>query len=145
MNLTAKSKVNIIASIEKVWEALTNPEKIKQYMFGTNVISDWNEGSPIIFKGEWNGKEYEDKGTILKYKPYEIIKYSHFSPLSGLTDKPENYHKVTIELKAKDGLTEVFLSQDNNLTESEREHSEKNWNMMLGNLKKLLEGDSDKG
>ena len=123
----------------KVWNALVNPDAIKQYMFGTNVISDWREGSPIIWKGEWQGKPYEDKGVVLQLRPGRTIQYSHFSPLSGLADQPENYHNVTIELSAEGNQTRVSLAQDNNLTEQERDHSEKNWEMMLAALKKFLE------
>jgi uncharacterized protein YndB with AHSA1/START domain len=108
-------------------------------MFGTNVVSDWKEGSPIIWKGEWRGKKYEDKGVILKLKSRRLLQYSHFSPLSGLPDTQENYHTVTIELSSKGTQTRVSLSQDNNATEQEREHSEKNWKTMLTDLKKLLE------
>lgn len=137
--LVAKASTTIDASIDRVWEALVNPEKIKQYMFGTDVVSEWKEGSPIKWKGEWQGTKYEDKGVILKLKPPRLIQYSHYSPLSGLQDTQENYHTVTIEL-SKDGTrTFVSLSQDNNANEQERQHSEKNWNMMLASLKKLLE------
>ncbi len=108
-------------------------------MFGTRVVSDWREGSPIIWKGEWQGKSYEDKGVILQFKPGRTIQYSHFSPLSGLPDKPENYHTVTIELSGEGNQTRVSLAQDNNPTEQARDHSEKNWEMMLTALKKFLE------
>ncbi len=64
---------------------------------------------------------------------------SHFSPLSGLTDMPENYQTVTVELVSDGAGTTVSLSQDNNETEQAREHSKKNWKMMLDGLKKLLE------
>ena len=57
----------------------------------------------------------------------------------GLPDTPENYHAVTIELADQSGGTRVSLSQDNNVTDEAREHSEKNWNMMLASLKGLLE------
>jgi uncharacterized protein YndB with AHSA1/START domain len=138
--LIAKAKITINVPIIRVWDALTNPEIIKQYMFGTNVVSDWKEGNTIIWKGEWEGKKYEDKGIILKLEPKNLIQYSHFSPLSGLTDSPENYHIVTIELSRKNSRTFVSLSQNNNESEQVREHSEKNWELMLINLKKLLEG-----
>jgi uncharacterized protein YndB with AHSA1/START domain len=137
--LIAKASISINAPTAKVWNALTNPDVIKQYMFGTTVISDWKEGSPIVWKGEWQGKTYEDKGVILKLKPERLIQYSHFSPLSGKPDLPENYHTVTIELMTKEAGTTVSLSQDNNETEQAREHSEQNWKMMLDSLKKLLE------
>jgi len=137
--LIAKASISINAPADKVWNALTNPEVIKQYMFGTTAISDWKEGSPIVWKGEWQGTTYEDKGVILKLNPERLIQYSHFSPLSGKLDLPESYHTVTIELASDDAETTVSLFQDNNETEQEREHSEQNWQMMLDALKKLLE------
>jgi len=116
-----------------------NPEAIKQYMFGTDVVSGWREGSRIVWKGEWQGKVYEDNGMILQLRPRRRIQYSHFSPLSGLPDKPENYHTVTIELSGDENETRISLSQDNNATEDARAHSEKNWGTMLAALKKFLE------
>ena len=113
-NLLAKATIPINTTTERVWNALVNPDAIKQYMFGTNVVSEWREGSPITWQGEWQGKSYEDKGVILKLQPRRTIHYSHFSPLSGLPDKPENYHTVTIDLSADGDQTHVSLAQDNN-------------------------------
>ncbi len=138
-NLIAKASISINASSAKVWDALVNPQSIKQYMFGTNVVSDWQEGSPIFWRGEWQGKPYEDKGKIIQLKPGQKIQYTHFSPLSGVPDKPENYHTVTVELSADGNQTHVLLTQDNNANEEERSHSEKNWEMMLTELKKFME------
>ena len=138
-NLIAKASVTVNAPKAKVWNALVHPEAIKQYMFGTNVVSDWREGSLIIWKGEWQGKSYEDKGVILQHKPERTLQYSHFSPLSGRPDQPENYHTVTIEVSSEGNQTRVSLAQDNNPTEQARDHSEKNWGMMLTALKKFLE------
>jgi len=137
--LIAKAHITISAPIAKVWDALVNPEMIKQYMFGTNAVSDWKEGSPIVWKGEWEGKPYEDKGVILQMKPERVLQYSHFSPLAGQADVPANYHTVTIELSPEEKGTILLLSQDNNSTEEDREHSEKMWGMMLTGLKKVLE------
>ncbi len=138
-NLIARATTNINAPSQKVWEALVTPESIKQYMFGTTVVSDWHEGSPIYWRGEWQGKPYEDKGMILQFKAGRKIQYTHFSPLSGVLDQPENYHTVTVELSADGNQTQVALSQDNNANEEERAHSEKNWEMMLTGLKKFVE------
>jgi uncharacterized protein YndB with AHSA1/START domain len=137
--LVAKASITVNASINKVWDSLVNPEIIKQYMFGTDVVSDWKEGGSIVWKGEWQGKKYEDRGVILKLKPKKLIQYSHFSPLSGLPDKPENYHIVTIELFNKSKVTTISLTQDNDDNEEAKKHSEQNWTMMLQNLKRLLE------
>ena len=137
--LIAKESISINAPVGKVWDALTKPEVIKQYMFGTNVISDWKQGSPIVWKGEWQGKKYEDRGMILKLEPNRILQYTHFSPLSGQQDIPENYHTVTVELSTEGAQTRISLSQHNNPTEQARKHSENNWVMILESLKKLLE------
>ena len=136
------ASIVISAPIQKVWDALINPEMIKEYMFGTNVHSDWKEGSPIIWKGQWQGKPYEDKGKILKIENEHLLKYSYFSSLTGKPDLPENYNIIAIEIieiSADGARTSVSLSQDNNETEDGREHSENNWRMVLGELKRLLE------
>jgi uncharacterized protein YndB with AHSA1/START domain len=138
--LLARATTITNASLSRVWDALVNAEKISKYMFGTKAISDWKEGSAIVWKGKWQGKEYEDKGVILRLEPERVLKYSHFSPLSGKPDVPENYHIVTIEVSEKGKRTQISLSQDNNATEDELEHSEQNWKMVLEGLKKLVEG-----
>jgi uncharacterized protein YndB with AHSA1/START domain len=96
-------------------------------------------GSPIVWKGEWQGAHYEDKGVALRLEPGRRIQYSHFSPLSGHPDTPENYHTVTVELSDAAAGTLVSLSQDNNRTEEARQHSASNWGQMLSALKKHLE------
>src|SRR5690242_4971014 len=118
--MLAKAYTTINAPPAKVWDALVTPATIKKYMFGTDVTSDWKEGSKITWKGEWEGKSYEDHGKILQLKPGKKIQYSHFSPLTGKPDIPENYHTVTVELSPKGNQTDVHLTQDNNATDEER-------------------------
>lgn len=137
--LVARQSVRINAPATKVWDALVNPVTIQKYMFGTTAVSKWKLGSAITFKGEWQGTPYEDHGVIVRMEPEQVLEYTHFSPLSGLPDVPENYHTVTLELSAENGATVLVLSQDNNPTEQARAHSEKNWAGMLASLKKLLE------
>lgn len=138
-NLIAKSTLMIHAPQARVWSALVEPEAIKHYMFGTNVVTDWQQGSPIVWKGEWQGKPYEDKGKILKVEPEHLLQYSHFSPLTGQPDTPENYHTVTIALSGQGEDTRITLTQDQNKTEEERNHSQENWNGMLEALKEYVE------
>lgn len=137
--LVAKASITIDAPIAKVWDALINPKIIPQYFFGTQVESQWRPGSAIVWKGEWQGKRYEDKGTILRLEPQRLLEYTHYSPLSGDEDVPGSYHTVTIELSGEPPHTLVSLAQDSNSSEQERAHSEENWHMVLGGLKKLLE------
>ena len=142
-DLMVKTSITVNAPRDEVWAALVNAEAIKHYMFGAEVISDWRVGSPIVWKGDWQGKPYEDKGVILGIEPGRTLQYSHFSPLTGEPDKPENYHTVTIELSHHGQQTRVMLSQDSNPTEEVREHSEKNWKAMLEGLKQYTEASRE--
>lgn len=135
----ARAAASIDAPLKVVWQALVDPEMISQYMFGTKVNSDWKVGSEITWSGEWNGKRYQDKGTILEIEPERRLRYSHFSPLSGEPDIPDNYHTVNIELSGGAPATTVTLTQDNNDSSEEKTHSEENWQSMLDELKKVVE------
>ncbi len=137
--LVAKQSIEINAPISKVWDALVNPRIIKEYMFGTDAVSDWKKGSPLIFRGEWQGKKYEDKGIILAIEKEKTLKYTYFSSMSGLPDKPENYAVITLEVSHAKSYVVLSLSQDNIVTEQAREHSEKNWKMVLETIKTIIE------
>ena len=135
----ATAECEIEASPEDVWRGLTDPEAIREFMFGSEVQTDWKPGSPITWKGEYEGKSYEDKGEIVTVEPGRTLEVTHFSPLSGQEDKPENYHRVRYELQAADGRTRVRLTQDNSGSAEEAEHSSATWQAMLDGLKKVVE------
>jgi len=138
-NLVAEAKIVINAKPEKVWNALTNPDAIKIYMFGSIVESDWKENSPITWSGTWKGNAYKDRGKIIKIVANKLLILTHFSPLSGEPDIPENYHTLKYELLPSGPNTELTLQQDNNKSQEEKAHSEGNWRMMLEGIKKFLE------
>ena len=137
--ITAKVNISINAPVPKVWDALIKPEIIKQYFFGTEAESDWKVGSPVTFKGEWEGKPYEDKGTITANEPNRLLSYLYWSSMSGKEDKPENYANVTYELAKRNNATDLTITQDNIADEKTKEHSVQNWKSVLSDLKKLLE------
>ena len=138
--LVARAEVTVKASPARVWEALTTPAIIKKYFFGSDIVTTWAVGSPILYRGEWQGRKYEDKGTILHFEPPRRLVSTHWSPLAGVPDLPENYHTVTYELAPVGDSTRVTLTQDNNSTEEEKSHSEQNWKGVLEGLKQVVEG-----
>ncbi len=139
---TAQSSVTIDAPVSKVWEAIVTPSLIKKYLFGTNVTSDWKEGSSIEYAGEYEGKTYHDKGVIKKLVPEKVFQSTYWSSMSGKEDKPGNYNLVTYILSVEDGKTIVTLTQDNIATSEERTHSTNNWDMVLQKLKEVVEAEN---
>jgi uncharacterized protein YndB with AHSA1/START domain len=137
--IMATAETDIHATSDEVWDALTDPAQISAYMFGTRVDTTWQPGTSITWSGEYQGREYEDYGEIVEIEPGRHLTVTHFSPLSGQQDVPENYHTVTYDLDEHDGVTHVVLRQDNNASAEEAEHSAKNWEMMLDGLRRHVE------
>ena len=139
--LVAETSISVNATPAQVWNALTTPELIKRYLMGTDVTTNWKEGSTITYSGEYEGKKYHDKGIIRKIVPEKILQSTYLSSMSGKEDKPENYNLVTYKIDIRDKQTILTLSQDNISSEKEREHSIENWKMVLGKLKQVVEGE----
>ena len=134
-----EKSVLINAPVANVWQALTDPTLIKQYYFGVNALGEWKEGNTINFKGEWQGRSIEGKGKVLQLQDQRLLKHSYWSNSSGLADLPENYHIVTYKLRAEDAHTRLVITEENLATKEMKEQSSKLWDMILSNLKKLLE------
>lgn len=141
--LVAVAEIEIAAPTSAVWRALTDPECIKQYFMGATVETDWQPGSPITWSGEYNGEPYQDKGSIIEVQPQNLLVLSHFSPMTGKPDLPENYHTITYRLDERDGKTHLSLSQDNNGSDDEVQHSRTTWQSMLESIKRLIEPSAD--
>jgi len=133
-----KYQTIVYAPIEKVWDALTNPEIVKQYFFGSALKTDWKVGNPIIWEGEYEGKNYQDKGIIQEFIPNEKLSFSYLSSWSQMEDIPENYLLITYNVKPVNEGTEIIISQSN-YDEERAKHSAQNWEIVIGGLKKIVE------
>ena len=139
-NLKVSKSVEINANASAIWDVLTDPEKIKVYLFGTETITDWNVGSPIIFQGEYDGHQYKDKGNVLENIPSQILKYDYWSGFSGLEDKPENYSIITYSIEILDAnKTKFSWAQEGFANEEGQQHSENGLPAMLEQIKDLVE------
>lgn len=140
----AKATVQIDATAEQVWAALTEPDQIATYMMGSRVETDWSVGSPITWNGEWEGQPYQDKGEVLVFDPPRRLSVTHFSPLGGQDDVPASYHTLVYEVSgdgpAPGGTTTVTLTQDGNESEEQAEQFSGSWSAVLGGLKQQVEG-----
>jgi uncharacterized protein YndB with AHSA1/START domain len=129
---------SIKAPIERVWEALTNPSIVKQYFFGTDLVTSWQIGGAIEFRGEWEEQSYSDKGIILEYEQNKKLAYSYLSNWSGLEDHPDNYLWVCYEVQPFGAETKLTIHQSN-YDQERANHSEASWASIVVEMKKLGE------
>jgi uncharacterized protein YndB with AHSA1/START domain len=137
--IVASAHITIAAPATEVWAALTDPTRIKEYMFGSTVATDWQPGSLITWTGEYNGQHYQDHGQIIAVDPPRRLELTHYSPMSEAADAPENYHGLTYELTPDEQGTRIELTQDNNQDEDAATHARQNWLTMLAALKQHVE------
>ena len=133
------STIRIKAEPEKVWDALTKPELVKKWQYGSKLITDWVVGNEIKFETEWEGKIFRQWGKILEIKPNKLIKYSLFAPSPGLEDKPENYFIMNYVLTDEgNGFTNLEIIQEDNRPGAVAEETQEE-NPVLKELKLLIE------
>jgi uncharacterized protein YndB with AHSA1/START domain len=109
---TSDSTVKIVAPARKVWLALTVPEWVKQWQYGSDLLTTWEVGTPIIFRNEWAGGVFEQQGSVLEFSPPSRLKYSLFFPRPDLRDTPEHHIFMTYELTENEGVTSLLVRQD---------------------------------
>ena len=133
--------ITIYAPVLKVWQALTNPELMKQWMAEEEIaiITDWKVGAPIFIKGDAHWVYFENKGIVLQYEPEKVLQYSHLSSLSKLPDASENYSLIKFNLVSIENQTTLTLSLSNFPTESIYKHLAFYWNTTLELLKAFIE------
>lgn len=139
-NLIALSTILIRSSRQQIWDVLTNPEKIKRYLYGTKIKTNWTKGDPISFEGEYEGRKYLDKGIVIEVKALQSISYSYWSSFSGLEDKADNYAIVNYKIEEQGEGVYIFTwHQQGFVNEEGKCHTEKGLIAMLGEIKKIAE------
>jgi len=135
----SSASILIRAPRQVVWGAVTQPELVQKYFFGTRLTTDWSVGSPITFSGEWEGKAYEDLGTVRTFEPPRSLSFDYWSSFSGIPDRPELRQLIRYDLSDEDGGVRVTIQQSNVDTQERADHSAKNWQIVLEGLKSLVE------
>ncbi len=136
---STSASITIRAPLTRVWDAITKPDIIKQYFFGTDLDTDWKVGSPLYFRGEWQGKRYEDRGTVLLFEPMRALAFNYWSSMSGTEDKPETRLVVRYELEEGPDGVRVTIGNSNLASQAAADHSAENWRGVLAALQRLLE------
>jgi uncharacterized protein YndB with AHSA1/START domain len=145
--LIVKNSIAIKAPASRVWDALVNPEQTKKYMFGCETVSDWKSGSSLLWRMDYEGKDFVAvKGNIVNIEPERSLAYTTIDPNAGMEDIPENYLTVTYELKQSEGQTILTVTQGDyaKVADGEKRFSDANnggdgWSPILQEIKKLVE------
>lgn len=135
------SELFINATVEKVWETITNPELVKQWQYGSDLISNWKPGSAIRFKTAWGDQLFEQWGKVVAFEPHRLVKYSLFAPRPGLEDRPEHYFMMSYVLTPEEGKTKLQIIQEDNRPGAKQEAIQGEENPVLKALKELAEGE----
>lgn len=142
MTQRIEKTITIKAPPSAVWDALTNPDRIKEWMgepeMGIEIITDWKAGSPIVIKG-FHHIKFENKGTVLQFDPEKGLQYTYLSSLSRLPDKPENYTTIAFRLMSLGNETSFTLTLSNFPTETILKHIDFYWSGTIEIMRKLIE------
>lgn len=135
------SRITINAPLQKVWDALTKPEFVKLWQFGSDLQTTWKIGSKIKFTTEWEGNIFEQWGTVLEYVPITQLRYSLFAPRPDIDDKPENYFEMMYTLTEENGNTHLEITQEDNRLNAVQEEVQGEENPILKMLKGVAEAN----
>jgi uncharacterized protein YndB with AHSA1/START domain len=133
------STITINTTPQKVWDALTKPELVQLWQYGSRLQTTWNVGESIKFTTEWEGTTFEQWGIVLEYTPTTQLRYSLYAPRPDLEDKPENYFEMIYFLESKNEHTCLKIIQEDNRPNAVQEAEQGEENPVLKMLKQVAE------
>jgi len=131
----------IATTPEKLWEALTSAKFTEQYWFGHRVESDWQVGSPVVFKMP-NG-QVAVQGEVLVSEPPRLLSYTWTVPDDTMLR--ESPTRITFELEPMDSVVKLTIVHSNLLAADYVEERNtfrglnNGWPAILSILKSFLE------
>ncbi len=140
---TVCKSIRINASPKAVWEALTQPGLMKNWMADSaiEIITTWEVGSPIIINIEEVSYKtsFKNTGIVLQFLEERVLEYSHLSSISRLADEAENYTIIRFTLQQEEDHTLLELNLSNFPTQSHYKHIDFYWAVTLEILKQFVE------
>jgi len=125
--------IYINAPAEKIWDALTKSEYIRQYFWGMNVESDWEVGSKTrSFSDE--GVTFGE-GEVLKSEPGKILSIS--DRMIGPDGKKGDESIITYEIEQHGDVCKLIVTHEH--SSEAHKNAINGWEMIMSSLKSLLE------
>jgi uncharacterized protein YndB with AHSA1/START domain len=140
--LDIKYEIYIEGTLEQVWNALVQPEYVKQLYMGSVIESTFQEGDSFAYVGP--GAEGETTthvfGTVISYKANKELSFSHYT---GKAYNPETQmypSYITYQLEKIGKTVKLTLIHDRwKENDPSYEGSKKAWPMILSSTKSLIE------
>lgn len=145
--LFIKNEIRVLASADRIWEVLMNPNETQRYMFGCRVQTDWKVGSNVDWIMPIEGKETAVVvGLVLENALPERLSFSVFDPFAGYENVPENHIDVVYSLEpVKDGfLLKVSQGDFSKVVNGQKRYEDSNaegqgWMPILEVIKSIAE------
>jgi uncharacterized protein YndB with AHSA1/START domain len=136
-DISHEAQIDIQASPEEVWQALTDPKRTQTYYYGTEILSDWQPGSR--WTSQSGDKLYLEGELIEVDPPQRIVQTFHVTgDEPAAADAPS---RVTWEVSSLgDGLTRVRVVHEG-MGQDTRDYTDGGWEFILAGLKHLLESE----
>ncbi|PTS98766.1 hypothetical protein DBR11_13995 [Pedobacter sp. HMWF019] len=130
--------VLINATTRSVWDTLTTPSLIQQWIHDTpvEIQTDWKVGSSLIMSGDLHGILFSNSGKILAFERNVKLSYSFLSSLSNLPDIVESHCILEFSLVPEDHKTRLNLTISNFPDQVIRKHLELYWGPTLELIRK---------
>lgn len=138
-DMKISKSIYINSNTSLVWDALINPEKIKEYFTGAETITDWQVGSQIVFTHKYEGQVFKNKGVILDFDTNRLLRYTYWTAFSNSVDAPENYTTITFILTEMNHATNLMLTQTNFKNQEWYRALEIGWDTVLSKIKEIAE------
>lgn len=137
-NLTATRSIEIFANIDKVWDALTQTDKMKTYFFASEVKADWKEGGELLIKVNKEGGTREEKGEIQEFNPKVSLKYKYWRDPMG--QKEESFTTTSYQLEQiSDATVKLTWSEEGFADEDQKQRKEDELPNILNQIKLIVE------
>ena len=139
-NIAFTYTLYIETSVEKLWDALTNPDLTEKYWYGVRMVSDWKVGSKI--EGWWPNGKLGDSGKVIESLPYKKLSFMwHVEGIEDMKTEPDS--RATYEFATLNNVVKFVLTHDQFQAESlTYKGIQDGWPKILSSLKSFLETDS---
>ena len=130
-------EIYIRATPERIWQALTDSELVKRYYFGSVIESDFQPGSPIIYKQPDTGR-IDIEGEVIEADPPRRL--VHTFAVRWDADVNDAPTRVVWEITQMGEACRLSVTHDGFTSENATFESTKGgWPIILSGLKTLLE------